>query len=157
MKKIFALVTLSFILLAAALNVNAYSKDNPADAAKKQFLIDVNNAKCPVMGGEAQKAIYCIHDGKIYHFCCPACIPEFRKDPAIYISKVRPAAEKDQAKIESAGNELCPVTGEAVDKNITAIKDGKIYYLCCEDCAAKFLKGDSGKDSQKHDHGKKGK
>ena len=145
MKKIFALVTLSFILLAAALSVTAYSKDKPADAAKKQFLIDVGNTKCPVMGGDVQKDIYCIHEGKIYHFCCPACVPEFRKDPAKFIAKVKPAEEKDQIKIEIAGNDLCPITGEAIDKNITAIKDGKLYYFCRKDCAAKFLKNDSGK------------
>ena len=152
MKKIIALILLSFIFQLVVLDFTAYSKDNPAAGAEKQFIIDVNNAKCPVMGGDARKDIYSIHDGKIYHFCCPACVPEFRKDPAKFIAKLRPAEEKKQAKIEIAGNEFCPVTGEAVDKNITAVKDGKLYYLCCEDCVAKFLKDDSGKDAQKHDH-----
>lgn len=148
---------LSFIFLAAVLNFTAYSKDNPAAAAEKQFLIDVNNAKCPVMGGDVQKNIYSIHEGKIYHFCCPACVPEFKKDPAQFIAKVKPAEEKNQEKIEVVGNGLCPVTGEAINKKITAIKDGKLYYFCCEDCVAKFLKGDSDKDAQKHEHGKDGK
>lgn len=145
MKKITALTILSFIFLLAALNFTANSKNNPANSAEKQFLIDVNNAKCPVMGGDVQKDIYFIHEGKIYHFCCPACVPEFSKDSAKFIAKVKPAEEKDQIKIEIAGNDLCPITGEAIDKNITAIKDGKLYYFCRKDCAAKFLKNDSGK------------
>jgi YHS domain-containing protein len=29
-----------------------------------------------------------IFDGKIYHFCCPDCPAEFKKDPAKYAQKV---------------------------------------------------------------------
>ncbi|HOT74634.1 MAG TPA: hypothetical protein PK467_02505 [Candidatus Wallbacteria bacterium] len=155
MKNIFALATLSLILLAAVFNFAAHSKDNPANVSEKHLLIDVNNSKCPVMGGDAQKGIYCINEGKIYHFCCPACVPEFEKNPARYIAKIKPSAEKDQVKIEIAGNKLCPVTGEAADKKITAIKGGKLYYLCCESCIPKFMKDNSDTDARKHDHGKK--
>jgi len=131
-------------------NFAAYAEDKKADkTAEKQFLVDVNNAKCPVMGSYSLKDLYVIHEGKIYHFCCNGCPAEFKKDPAKYIAKVVPAAEKDQIKIEIAGNKECPVTGETVDKNITAIKDGKLYNFCCNDCVKKFQKGDfkAGKES----------
>ncbi|MDD4955882.1 MAG: YHS domain-containing protein [Candidatus Omnitrophica bacterium] len=45
---------------------------------------------CPVTGekiDEKAKVTY-EYKGKIYNFCCSACIPEFKKDPEKYIKKV---------------------------------------------------------------------
>lgn len=52
--------------------------------------VSVGNKICPVMGekiDEKTKATY-EYEGKIYNFCCPACIDEFKKDPEKYIKKV---------------------------------------------------------------------
>jgi YHS domain-containing protein len=43
---------------------------------------------CPVMGGPINKQHYSDYQGKRVYFCCPACIPEFKKDPAKYIKKL---------------------------------------------------------------------
>jgi YHS domain-containing protein len=63
---------------------------------------DVGNKFCPVSGekiepGEDVKYEY---EGKIYHFCCPACIEAFRKEPQNYIKKIEEgkAEAKDVAK-----------------------------------------------------------
>jgi YHS domain-containing protein len=51
---------------------------------------DVGNQICPVSGetiDAATKATY-EYDGKIYNFCCPMCIDEFKADPDKYIAKV---------------------------------------------------------------------
>ncbi len=43
---------------------------------------------CPVMGGAIDKNIYLDYQGQRIYFCCPACIPEFKKDPAKYVKKL---------------------------------------------------------------------
>ena len=51
---------------------------------------DIGNKVCPVMGekiDEKTKVTY-EYKGKIYNFCCAACIDEFKKDPQKYIEKV---------------------------------------------------------------------
>src|SRR3989338_5026564 len=51
---------------------------------------DAGNTICPVTGEkitDASKVTY-EYQGKIYNFCCPMCIDEFKKDPAKYISKI---------------------------------------------------------------------
>ncbi len=46
---------------------------------------------CPVMGGTIDKNVYLDYDGKRIYFCCPACLPEFQKDPAKYLKKLEAA------------------------------------------------------------------
>jgi len=67
-------------------NIKAVSKET----------INVGNKICPVSGekigqGGMEPATY-EYEGKIYNFCCPACIEEFKKDPEKYIKKIE--AEK---------------------------------------------------------------
>jgi len=60
--------------------------------------INVGNKICPVSGdkiNEKTKATY-EYEGKIYNFCCPMCIEEFKKDPDKYIKKV-----EEELKTES--------------------------------------------------------
>lgn len=57
---------------------------------------------CPVMGGKIDKSVYTDYEGKRIYFCCPACIPEFKKDPAKYIKKLED---------ESVVLEKVPTTG----------------------------------------------
>jgi YHS domain-containing protein len=46
---------------------------------------------CPIMGGEINKEVYTDYEGKRVYFCCPGCLPEFKKDPAKYIKKLEDA------------------------------------------------------------------
>lgn len=43
---------------------------------------------CPVMGGAIDRNIYLDYQGKRIYFCCPACLPEFQKDPGKYLQKM---------------------------------------------------------------------
>lgn len=52
-----------------------------ADAGTEQTI-------CPVMGGKINKEIFTEYQGKKVYFCCPACKPEFEKNPEKYISKL---------------------------------------------------------------------
>jgi len=70
---------------------------------------NVNNKICPVSGekiDEKMKATY-EYEGKIYNFCCPDCVNEFKKDPEAYIKKVEEelkaqSKEETQEKVEPA-------------------------------------------------------
>lgn len=52
---------------------------------------------CVVSGeklGEMGKPFVIQHDGREVRFCCKACQPEFKKDPAKYLKKLDAAAKK---------------------------------------------------------------
>ena len=60
------------------------------DSSHSAHAAEVNAAQevCPVTGeavGKDTKLTY-EYDGKVYKFCCPACIDAFKKDPAKYTS-----------------------------------------------------------------------
>jgi len=62
--------------------------------------VDAGNKVCPVMGNvidEKYKATY-EYKGKIYNFCCPMCIEEFKKDLEKYIKIVEEELAKEKAK-----------------------------------------------------------
>lgn len=59
-------------------------------AATAKEAVNVGNKICPVSGDkikEETKATY-EYEGRIYNFCCPQCIEEFKKEPQKYIKKV---------------------------------------------------------------------
>jgi YHS domain-containing protein len=43
---------------------------------------------CPVMGNPIDKQYKTEYKGKTVYFCCPACKPEFDKDPEKYVAKL---------------------------------------------------------------------
>ncbi len=60
------------------------AKNNPGK------VVDVGNKVCPVLNEkieEENKAVY-EYQGKIYNFCCPACIDDFKKNPEKYIKAI---------------------------------------------------------------------
>lgn len=74
------------------------SKDSVTHATKKP-VVNVDNKVCPVSGekiDERLKATY-EYEGKVYNFCCPACIEEFKKEPAKYIKKIE---QESQARFQ---------------------------------------------------------
>ena len=80
-------IAVSAIILAVVLIMNV-----AAFAAT-----DVGNTICPVTGEKIDaktKATY-EYQGKIYNFCCPMCIDEFKKDPGKYIKKIKEGQDKN--------------------------------------------------------------
>jgi len=62
------------------------------------FAKEPNQKMCPVVGGMVNKNIYTDYQGKRIYFCCPPCIPEFKKNPEKYMKKL----EKDGVVLEDA-------------------------------------------------------
>ena len=53
--------------------------------------INAGNKICPVSGDKINQDMEPVtyeYKGKIYNFCCPMCIDEFKKDPEKYIKNV---------------------------------------------------------------------
>ncbi len=132
-------VFLSIVVLVYVMFYNTpQTLSREKESSGKQYVTDLNNAKCPVMGGDAQKNIFSVIDGKMYHFCCPSCITEFQKKFSKYAKLVKPAPAAQQVKYEIADNSVCPIMGLPVNKKYQAVKDGKLFNLCCQECVDKI-------------------
>ena len=119
------------MLLAVILLVAAASLAIAADGEKK----NVTNKSCPVSGGPVSEKIRAEYKGQYVYMCCEGCLKEFEKNPEVYVAKL---SKEDQEAIQP--NKVCPVSGEAVDMNISVENDGRKVYFCCEHCRDKFKK-----------------
>jgi len=104
MRKIFTIVISVFFILGIVHMVRiawAQSQDNQT----RTEAVNVGNKICPVSGekiDEKMKAT-CEYEGKIYNFCCPMCIEEFKKDPKEYIKKVEEEQKSKPSMMEESG------------------------------------------------------
>ncbi len=59
--------------------------------ANAKTAVAVGNGLCPVTGEKIDKKSDVTYEykGKVYRFCCRACIAEFKKDPEKYIEKMK--------------------------------------------------------------------
>ncbi len=66
------------------------SSNAASDGQMTKVIINAGNKVCPVTGEsiKEESMVTSEYDGKIYNFCCAACIGEFKKDPTEYIKKV---------------------------------------------------------------------
>ncbi len=118
----FGLTTSSFAQMKCAGHPSGRHKHNssvPTTQTSQEKAVAVGNKVCPVLNekiDERNKATY-EYEGKIYNFCCAACIEDFKKDPQKYIKKVEEElkaaskAKENQRKMlmnrepESSGDE----------------------------------------------------
>ena len=86
-----AVFTLALLLVAGV----TYAAEQASSTEQVKGTESVGNKICPVSGDkidEKTKATY-EYNGKIYNFCCPMCVEEFKKDPEKYIEKMEKAEE----------------------------------------------------------------
>jgi len=59
-------------------------------ASSAAAAVNINNTICPVSGEpvDLMNPITLEYNGKIYNFCCSACIAPFKADPEKYIAKM---------------------------------------------------------------------
>ena len=87
---------------------------------------------CPVMGGAINKEMYADVKGRRIYVCCPGCIPTIEKNPEKYIKKL----EDDGVVLDrvTKPQTICPVMGNAINKDLYVDHDGKRIYVCCRGC-----------------------
>ena len=96
----FGLATSSFAQMKCTGHSSGGHKHNSSVSTtqtNQEKAVAVGNKVCPVLNekiDEKLKATY-EYKGKIYNFCCPACIDEFKKDPGKYIKKVDEELKKE--------------------------------------------------------------
>ena len=90
MRKIFIIV-INVVLILGIMHLVRITWAQGQENQTRKEAVNVGNKICPVSGekiDEKMKATY-EYEGKIYNFCCPMCVEEFKKDPQKYINKVQ--------------------------------------------------------------------
>ncbi|MBI1390855.1 MAG: hypothetical protein GC154_20690 [bacterium] len=92
--------------------------------------------KCPMSGEAVNADIWVVKNNALVKFCCPDCAAAFEKDPEKGMAKLM---ESKQAPIVlTIAQTKCPISGEPIQKDVSAVIDGKKVYFCCPGCDAKF-------------------
>ncbi len=97
----FGLITSSFAQMKCAGHSSGGHKHNSSVSTtqtNQEKAVVVDNKVCPVLNekiDERNKTTY-EYEGKIYNFCCAACIEDFKKDPEKYIKKIEDAKAKEK-------------------------------------------------------------
>ncbi len=53
--------------------------------------------------------------------------------------KPKPGGEPEPAATQASGEQtLCPVSGHAIDADVSVMHEGKKVAFCCDDCIKKF-------------------
>jgi YHS domain-containing protein len=104
--------------------------------------------------------------GREVYFCCADCLAQAQKNPAAYVKKTEaeqikavkavlakagkshddhhgdhhatPSKEAGRFLGKGDGVETCPVTGEAISKDVSVEIDGRTVYACCPGCLDKI-------------------
>lgn len=75
-------------------------------------------------------------DGPVF-FCCEHCIEKFRANPSQYAAEVteerRRLAELPHVQVS------CPVSGEAVDPEVSTEDEGRRVFFSSDECRTRFL------------------
>lgn len=69
-----------------------------SEEESKTEVVNVGNKICPVSGEkiDEEKKLTYEYEGKIYNFCCKACVKDFKKDPQKYIEKLEAMEEETE-------------------------------------------------------------
>jgi len=124
---------LALVIIAAA-SAAAVAFDGPqpgVDGAKPA----VTNKLCPVSGGAVNEKHRTLYQGQYVYLCCEGCLTEFNKTPEVFVAKL---SKEDREAIKA--NDVCPITGEPIDKKLSVDYEGRRVYFCCDHCVDKFKK-----------------
>ncbi len=92
--------------------------------------------KCPVMDEPVDFRISTMTDEGPAYFCCKMCVGKFQKDPKKYAEKTKvqrkALAKRDRVQV------ACPISGEAIDKDVHVGEGDDRVYFCCGKCKSKY-------------------
>jgi hypothetical protein len=113
-------------------------------AEKEKDAKDAYKIVCPVSGQPGNKDHVVKYKGGSLQFCCDNCPKAFEKEPAKF-------ALKANAQLVGTGQAKavkCPLTGKAINKEMTVEVDGIKVGLCCGGCKGKVEKAEGDKKSE---------
>jgi YHS domain-containing protein len=123
-------ITIALFLLALLAGAAAVSA--AGDGTEKK---PVTNKLCPVSGGPVSEKYRAEYKGQYVYLCCEGCVNEFSKNPEPFVAKM---SKEEREAI--AINEVCPVSGEPIDKTKSLEFEGRKVYFCCDHCVEKYKK-----------------
>ena len=107
-----------------------------AKDADGKTVVDLANAKCPMMGKPVKEGVTGDQWGVRTHFCCAGCDKKAKKDPA----KAYEALGYGYIpSVVDLRNKTCPTSGEPVGETF-ADSDGIRVHFCCAECVEGFQK-----------------
>jgi YHS domain-containing protein len=85
-----AIIVWASVLLIGLVMMTGCKKSEPSASSGSQEVVAaaVEQTICPVMGNPINKQYFTEYRGKKVYFCCPACKPEFEKNPEKYLAKL---------------------------------------------------------------------
>jgi len=126
-------------------------KADPQKYLKTLPEVSTAQVHCPVTGQVISPEYSAEVNGKRVYFCCGACAPKYKENPARYPAEVQPEAGiLAHGETAAADLFLCPVCAESGDgvhkrKDVKMVDvDGVRYAMCGRDCEVK-LKQDKSK------------
>lgn len=77
--------------IAQSISEQKHEAVSTSESVSQEAAINVGNKICPVSGEKIDEKIKTTYEyeGKVYNFCCPMCVADFKKDPEKYIKKVK--------------------------------------------------------------------
>ena len=121
-----------FAILLVVMIAGAVAARVTVDGNEKK---NVTNKSCPVSGGAVSEKYRAEYKGQYVYLCCEGCLSEFNKNPDQFVAKL---SKEDQEAIKT--NEVCPVSGEPIDKTKSLEFEGRKVYFCCDHCVEKYKK-----------------
>jgi len=110
-------------------------KQDSKDAEKKFLGKGDGIETCPVTGDPVNKDAKFEVNGRVFYVCCAGCADVVKKDPDLFLKPIE-GEKKNEPEFLGKGDGVttCPVTGEAVDKELKGEVDGQTFYVCCAGC-----------------------
>lgn len=101
------LLILAGIMFIFGLTVVTFAQEAPPDLRIEESQ-NIGNKICPVSGEKIDASTNATYEyqGKIYNFCCPGCIDEFKKDPEKFIKKIEEEKSDHQDQTEDSGQHM---------------------------------------------------
>jgi YHS domain-containing protein len=91
----------------------------------------LSNKICPIMGAKVNPKIFTEYEGKKVYFCCPGCIPMFKKNPNKYLGRLPQFAQEElyrlRAKLKRVFKEIAKKEKILHPKN-PALEMTKLIY-----------------------------
>lgn len=149
MKKTILPIMLSMAIVALALPVLAMEMEkagkepqiSPQIQQELKLITERKpQSKCPITGEALSGKDSVTYIGYEIGLCCPKCKEAVEKDPLSAIQKIRANGEEPKLAKGFKPQEICPKTGEKIDKAVFKIKNNMLVYFCCPACEADFLK-----------------
>ncbi len=101
---------------------------------------------CVISGGELGsmgEPVNIIHGNRLVRFCCDACIPKFKADPAAYLAKIDEAAIAGQSAEYPL--QTCVVANDELGPlGVDLVVASRLVRFCCEECVSEFKKSPAG-------------